>query len=419
MHARNIAGECGMQLHRRAWLMGAGASLVAACGTSPRGPGLAGSIFDTSESNQVATFANVDLLGPSRIVSRGGAPSVLAPLANAITDFRYTHDGSSRTLDEYMALNRTSAVLILKSGSVALERYAMGVHADTRWQGFSMAKPITSTLAGAALADGAIGSLDDPCERYAPVLRGSAYEGVTVRNLLRLMSGVGWDEDYNTSEGGGLVGIEAAVASGDRGAMMRMMRARPRAAEQGTVFNYNTGEAYVLGEVIAGATGKTLSGYLSEKFWRPMGAEHDAYWLTCGAGGPEMGGYGVSATARDFARFGIVVKNDGVIGDQRVLPAGWRDLAGQPDTSVTANGALDEGYPLGHAYMWWSMPTGANAMPGHDGAFTAQGLNGQILYINANEDVVAVIFSAWREGWETSREMETWSMLGEAIARLR
>lgn len=408
-----------MQLHRRAWLMGAGASALAACGTSPRGLDLAPSIFNTSEANQVSTFANADMLGPSRVIARGGPPSRLVPMAAALTDIRYTHEGAAKTLDQYVAENRVGAMVVIKSGALALERYAMGLDARTRWQGFSMAKPITSTLAGAALADGAIASLDDPMERYASAYIGSAYEGVTVRNLLRLMSGVGWDEDYNTSEGGGIVGIEAAVASGDRGAMRRMMRSRPRAAEQGTVFNYNTGEAFVLGEVISGATGKTLAGYLSEKFWRPMGAEHDAYWLTCGAGGQEMGGYGVSATARDFARFGLAVKDDGVIGGQRVLPVGWRDLAGQPDNPVTANGALDEGYPLGHAYMWWSMPTGADALPGHDGAFTAQGLNGQILYINAKEDVVAVILSAWREGWETPREMETWSMLGEAIARLR
>lgn len=409
-----------MQVNRRALLAGAGASLLSACATPrPAGLDLAPSLFATTPENQAATFANADLLGPYRTIRRGGPIRPLPPHAARLDGVSYMHEGRARTLDAYMHDNRTAAVLIVKAGAIALERYAMGTGRGTRWQGFSMAKPITSTLAGCALADGAIASLDDPAGRYVRALRGSAYEGVTVRNLLRLMSGVQWDEDYNTSAGAGLGAIERAVGSGDRGAMLRLMRRQPRAAEQGAVFNYNTGDAYVLGEVIAEATGKTLANYLSEKFWQPMGAKRDAYWLTCGADGPELGGYGVGATLRDFARFGLAVKDDGVIGARRVLPAGWRDLAGQPDNPVTANGALDEGYPLGHAYMWWSMPTGGDALPGHDGAFTAQGLNGQILYINPKEDVVAVVWSAWREEWDTGREMETWSMLGAAVEQLR
>lgn len=406
-----------MQLNRRSLLMGAGALALSACATGRRDP-VAADIFDTSAENQIATFSNADQYGAARLIHRAaGRPSALPQSSAPLSAFGYEFEGGARTLDQYVADNRAAAVLIAKGGAVALERYESGVTRNTLWQGFSVAKPITSTLAGCALADGAIESLDDPAVRYARSLRGSAYAEVSVRNLLRLMSGVSWDEDLNTSSGAGIGAVNAAVRSGDRGALMRLMRAQPRAAEQGTVFNYNTGEAYVLGEVIAGATGKTLSDYLSEKFWQPMGAESDAYWLTCGDQGPEVCGYGVSATLRDYARFGLSVMNDGANG-RRVLPEGWIALAGQPDNPVTANGAIDDGYPLGHGYMWWTMPTGDDALTHHDGAFTAQGLHGQILYINPKEDVVAVVFSAWREPWDTRREMETWAMLGGAIAQL-
>jgi len=413
-----------MRIDRRALLLGATALAACAYTEPQRTPRLAPplsspNLFDTTPENQAETYRRADRNGPARVILRGRRAAELAPHTAQLAALTYVHEAGERTLDDYMRENRVSGVIVMKGGAVALERYAMGLSPQTRWTSFSMSKPMTSTLAGAALADGAVRSLDDPAGRYAPILRGSAYQDVTIRNLMRLMSGIAWDEDYETSGGTGLAAIDAAVQSGDMNALMRLMRSLPRAAEQGTTFNYNTGEAYVLGEVIAAATGKTLSGYMSEKIWAPMGAEADASWLTCGRGGPELCGYGINATLRDYARFAQFVNRDGVIGTRRILPEGWRDLAGQPDNPVTHNGFLEEGYPIGHAYMWWSMPTGADAMENHDGAFTAQGIHGQFMYINPKEDVVAVVLSAWREAWLTSREMETYALLGAAVARLR
>lgn len=93
-----------------------------------------------------------------------------------------------------MVRNRTAGLLVFKDGAIALERYAMGNTPTSRWTLMSVAKSVTSTLVGAALHDGSIASLDDPVIRYVPVLAGSAYEGVTVRQLLRMTSGVGWNE---------------------------------------------------------------------------------------------------------------------------------------------------------------------------------------------------------------------------------
>ncbi|NWG53912.1 MAG: serine hydrolase [Hydrogenophilaceae bacterium] len=415
-----------MGIDRRALLLSAGAVAVAGhaaaetrASVRPTPPLSSPSLFDTTPENQAVTYMRADRNGPARIILRGRRSAALAAHARPLDGLDYAFGGGRRSVDDYMRENRVSGLIILKRGEVALERYAMGLTPSGRWTGFSVAKPMTTTLAGAALAEGAIESLDDPAVRYVPALAGSAYAQVTIRNLMRLMSGVDWEEDVETSAGAGLAAVDAAARSGDRNALFRVMTERPRAAEQGAVFNYNTGEAYVLGEVIACATGKTLAGYMSEKIWAPMGAEADATWLTCASGGPELCGYGINATLRDYARFALFIAHDGVVGPRRILPQGWRDLAGQPDNPVTRNGFLEEGYPLGHGYMWWTMPTGADALPNHDAAFTAQGIHGQIMYINARESVVAMVTSAWREAWETPREMETYALLGEAVARLR
>lgn len=405
-------------LHRRALLAGAAAAALGACaGASPEE--IAPNFFDTTPDNQPATFRNADRLGPSHAIARGGHVRALPAHAVRLDDLGYEHAGAARTVGDYMARNRTSGLIILKGGAIALEKYALGNNERTRWTSFSTAKSMTSTLAGAALRDGAIASLDDPAEAYVPELRGSAYEGVTVRNVLRMCSGVAWNEQYTSSGDNDIVRMSAALAANDPGALMELMRTRPRAAPQGTKFNYSTGETYVLGAIVANAVGKHLADYFSEKIWARAGMESDAYWQLDAVGGRAAAGFGVSAVLRDYARFGQFFLEDGVIGGARVLPPGWRDLAGQPDCPATAHGRLEEGYPLGYGYQWWALPTGANALPGHDGAFTAEGIYGQFIYVNPREEVVAAVWSAWPQSWINESEMETYALIGAAIAALR
>lgn len=132
-----------------------------------------------------------------------------------------------------------------------------------------------------------------------------------------------------------------------------------------------------------------------------------------------MGGNNFSATLRDYARFGLFFLRQGMVNGSSVLSGGWRDQAGQPDTPVTAYGQLYPGYPLGYGYQWWAFPTGVNALPFHDGAFTAEGIFGQFIYINPKEDIVAVVWSAWPTSWVDSAELETYSLIGRAAAMLR
>ncbi|MFO1161045.1 MAG: serine hydrolase [Reyranellaceae bacterium] len=315
-----------------------------------------------------------------------------------------------------MARRRTAGLLILKDGEIALERYGMDSGPETAWTSFSTAKSISSTLCGAALHDGAIASLDESCDRYLPQLHGSAYQGVSIRNVLRMCSGVAWnEEDEGRSPSGGLT---RALMSRRPGAILDLLCSLPRAQPQGVVFNYSTVESCLLGALVAAATGRPLADYCAERIWEPAGMEADGSWLLESDGGLETGGLGVSARLRDFGRFGQLMLEDGEArSGRRVLPTGWRDLAGQPDSAPTGCGQLMPGSPFGYGYQWWTLPHGPTGV--HAGAFVAIGSFGQYIYVHPTARVVIVIRSAWRQHDDSDAGFETFALLRAAVLALR
>jgi CubicO group peptidase (beta-lactamase class C family) len=371
----------------------------------------------TTPENQAATLRNQDQVWPVRAIRRGAAVRPLPPHVRSLADLTYELGGVRFGVDEFMARRRTAGLLILKHGEIALERHGMGNAPESRWTSFSTAKSMTATLTGAALHDGAIVSLDDPCEVYMPRLRGSAYEGVTIRNILRMCSGVGWREDEDADGRSELHRLGRAMVSRLPGAILDLMCKLPRAHPQGTVFNYSTGESGVLAAVVAAAVGRPLADYFGDKVWGPAGMEADAHWQLESDDGREMGGLGVSARLRDVGRFGLLVLEDGeAFNGQRVLPPGWRDLAGQPDCAATGFGRLRPGDPSGYGYHWWATPP----VPGvHRGVISANGSYGQIIYINPGERVVVAIQSALRQSHDSDAGLETVALLRAAVRALR
>lgn len=395
--------------------------------TPPVAPGaveqIASDLLQTTASNQAATYRNADRIYPIRTIHKGASASVLTEHARSLCSLLYTYNGNSYTLGNYFARNRTAGLLILKNGQIALEQYAMGNSASARWTSFSVAKSVTSTLVGVAVNDGFI-LLDNTVQSYLPSFTGTAYATNTVRQLLSMTSGISWGEDATTTNPGTLGALFAAAKTGNSDNVLSVMRNCTRAHPEGTVFNYSTGESYLLGAIVNAATGRKLSTYFSDKIANPMGMETDGYWILDSPNGLEMGGNNFSATLRDYARFGQFFLKDGTAGYPRVLPVGWLNQASQPAVAVTAHGALPIlNYPLGYGYQWWSFPTGANAvnqrLAMHDGAFTAQGIYGQFIYINPKENVVAVVWSAWPETWAGAREFETYSLIAAALSALR
>ena len=375
-------------------------------------------IMNTTPENQAPTFRNQDQIRPVRVIRRGDAVRSLSPHACSLEDLTFEAGGVRVGLSDYMARRRTAGLLILKHGEIALERYGMGNGPESRWTSFSTAKSITATLVAAALRDGAIGSLDDACEQYLPRMRGSAYEGVTIRNLLRMCSGVAWREDDDADGRSEVYRLVKAMVSLRPGSILELLCKLPRAHPPGTVFNYSTGETFLIGALVATATGRPLSDYCAEKIWGPGGMEADGYWQLESEGGLELAGFGVSATLRDVGRFGQLILEDGeAFRGRRVLPSGWRDLAGQPDSAATGFGRLVPGSPFGYGYQWWALPHGPTGI--HAGAFFAGGSFGQYIYIHPAARIVAVIQSAWRQHPDVDARAETWMLLAAAVRALQ
>jgi CubicO group peptidase (beta-lactamase class C family) len=333
----------------------------------------------------VNTFRNIDRLFPSRTIEHGDKVLTLPPAPRRLTQLKFTSRGKHWDLFDYLAVNRVAAVLALKDGRVALELYQYGNTAKTRWMSMSVAKSITSTLIAAAIKQGFIGSLEDPVTKYVPTLAGSAYEGVSIRDLLMMSSGVRWNETYTDSTSDRRRLLEVQIAQRP-GAALELMSKLPRAAQPGTVNNYNTGETLVAGAVLHNAVKRSLSEYLSERIWKPFGMEADATWWLDSPDGIEIAGSGFSATLRDYGRFGLFFLNGGRAGGGDVLPTGWLEEAGAPQR-------LKNGKKIDYGYFWWpAVPT--PDVPDPQGAFMAQGIFGQYVYLNPKEHVVVVVWSA-------------------------
>lgn len=374
-----------------AWLLGAAGATAHADAPGSGYPhaaepiGTVEQIYDGTllPDQAVATFRNIDRLFPTRTIKAGRAVRDLPPAKRQLTDLTFEHEGTTYDLYDVMALNNFTALLVLKDGGIAFETYQRGNTADTRWMSMSVAKSMTSTLAAIAIREGLIAGLDAQVTDYVPALRGSAYDGVSVRDVLRMASGVQWNETYSDPRSDRRALLRAQISQ-KPGTAMAVMAALPRAAPPGTVNNYSTGETQVLGEIVRGAVGKPLSDYLSEKIWAPYGMEADARWWLDSPDGIEIGGSGISATLRDYGRFGQFFLEGGVIDGVSILPAGWTREATSPST-------LKDGSVLAYGYMWWTGWTGPSAA---DGAYAAAGIQGQHIYINPTRKVVVVTFGA-------------------------
>lgn len=169
-----------------------------------------------------------------------------------------------------------------------------------------------------------------------------------------------------------------------------------RVAAPGAKFNYNSSETQLLGAILDAVLDQSISSYLSERIWQPMGAEDDAQWFLDREGGMEATSMGLNARLRDYARFGLLMARDGVVDGRQVLPVGWVTKATTPDSPAVANGALMADYPLGYQYQWWVLP---------DGNFEAQGVFGQFIYVDRTRDLVIAKTSAWPDFWSGPHEV--------------
>ena len=347
-------------------------------GTTTPIPGVGSLLRPLATWNQAEReygFAHWDAIALTRVIKRG--TSVHALPAGAPLTALQPGGELAQQLDQYATDYKLAGLIILHAGSIRLERYALGHSATGRWTSFSVAKSLTSTLVGAALRDGYITSVEDPVTKYIAGLRGSAYDSVTVRQLLTMTSGVKWNEDY-TDTTSDVARFYSGVPDPGVDATVSYMRKLPREAPPGQKWLYKTGETNLLGVLVSEATKKSLAAYLSEKVWASYGMEQDASWQLDRTL-HEQGGCCLQATLRDFARFGQFILDGARVDGHSVVADGWLEAATRKQMSTSY---ADRGY----GYQWWTAD---------DGTFNAFGIHGQMIHIDRPRRLVVVLNSAW------------------------
>jgi CubicO group peptidase (beta-lactamase class C family) len=283
-------------------------------------------------------------------------------------------------LDAYMAGQRSAALLIVQDGKLRLERYGLGFDASGRWTSFSVAKSVTSTLVGAAIRDGYIRSMDDKVSDYIPQMKGSAYDAVSIRQLLTMTSGVRWNEEYKDPQAD-VNQFNKHVPEEGVDQLVSYLRQLPREAPAGTRWNYSTGETNLVGVLLTQATKKPLAQYLSEKIWEPVGMEQQATWVLSRTG-QEISGCCLQASPRDYARLGQFVLDGARVKGQSIVPDGW--------LAEATTSRVDIGQPgRGYGYMWWTYA---------DGSYAARGIFGQGIFLDPKRKLVIVSLADWAGG---------------------
>ncbi|WP_081095402.1 serine hydrolase domain-containing protein [Erythrobacter donghaensis] len=284
-------------------------------------------------------------------------------------------EGLQADLIATMRETGTAGMMILEDGKVRFEAYNLDLGPEDRWTSFSVAKSFTSTLLGAALKDGYIKSLDDPVTQYIPGLAGSAYDGVTVRQLATMTSGVKWNEDY-ADPNSDVAKTQSFVIEHGANAIVAQMRQLPREAEPGTKWVYKTGETNLIGLLVENAVGKPLAEYAKTKIVDPAGFAGGLFWMVDPRGG-NIGGCCLSLRLADYARMGLFALE----GGQGVVPEGWFAEAGkaQVDFAPRAPG-------FGYGYQWWVYP---------GGNYGAQGIFGQGITLVPSKGLVIAFVGNW------------------------
>ena len=348
------------------------------------------------------TFRSMDTLFTTRTVARSGPIWVLPheerPL-NVDYEWRNRHYSASQFLER----TYTNALLVMKNGRIVSEIYRNATNERSRFIGWSMTKSVTSVLIGCTLAENRIDSLDTPISHYLPELQGGGYDGVTIRQVMQMRSGVDYEERYDFDHPGRAASNHIAALVRNTARFADVARTLPRIHAPGSVFQYKTIDTAVLGWLIERVTRGSVAAYTARCLWEPLGAESDAFYIMDGPPGigREFSGAGFNATLRDFARFGQMVLNGGVADGRRVVSADWIRQSTQPSGPLAVNGGG------GYGLQWWTLG---------GGTFAAIGLQGQYIYVDPATQTVVVKLSYFPPGDNSALDEETRAFLHAASA---
>ncbi len=325
--------------------------------------------YNYPDLTSAALFDN-DTISPSR------DPLPLPPRpAEAIFTLSRAESEQYRSFDDLLARNDTGAFLVLCDGQVAYERYFKGITTATLLPCFSMTKTFAAGLIGCALEDGIMPPLNERVCAYIPELASRpGYEEITLEHLLRMTSGIDFCEEST----------DAALLyyCTDLRAVMYEYEVK---WPPGTHYSYGSINVQLLWDVLHRRLGgRTTTSYFEERIWQPLGAEHPALWaLDSRDSGIQKFFAGLSATARDYARFGLLVLRGGCRAERQVIPDRWLEDSLAPDPIAGTPGTSDG--PVRRGKYQWTLPVEGRG-------FFCKGYLGQYIFIYPPTKAVVVRF---------------------------
>ncbi|MGI9325645.1 MAG: serine hydrolase domain-containing protein [Pseudomonadales bacterium] len=355
------------------------------------------SLFTGAE--QYENFNRIVELTPVSTLSPSSDPYEFPEGASIELPQSFTYADESVSTEEFLDQTDTTAVLVLKDGEVRFETYRLTGGRAVNWLSMSVAKSFISALVGIAVDEGYIKSIEEPVTLYVPSLLGSAYDNVRIKDILQMSSGAKWNEDYSDPESD-IGRLGGTLASGE--SLNDFSSTLVRETQPGTRSLYNSTDTQVLGQLLVKATGRSITDYMQEKLWDPLGMEASAHWIVDNYN-MEMAFGGLNATARDYAKLGELYRNRGRWGSEQVVPDAWVKASVVADAPHLTVEAL--GFGMGYGYQWW-------LMDGDEGEYSAIGVYNQFVYVNPTHDLVIVKLSASSDYAVTNdessfRELET------------
>ena len=333
----------------------------------------------------VGTFSHYDQLLEGRTIRRAASPSRLlrAPTEPAL---RYEYQAETRSLDDYLARNPATGLLIARGDTILVERYQYARTDRHRFASFSMAKTVTAMLVGLAIAENLIRSIDDPAGSYVPALADTEYGRTSLRHLLQMSSGVRFRENYSGQDDSGQDDVArlfaATVLQAGPGGVEAVKPYNERARWSGALFSYASVETQVLGLVLRSVVGRPVAEYFRDRIWEPIGAEADATWII-DASGQEATYCCLNAVLRDYARLGLLLAHDGRLGDRQIIPKEWLHAATTIAPDDLHLKRVWERTGFGYGYQTW-------ILPGERRMFALIGVHGQAIYVDPASRLVMV-----------------------------
>ena len=359
-----------------------------------------GSLFTGEEQYQ--NLNRVYEIFPTSKLSHSSKPLVFKKGASLELPSNFIFEDKVVKVDEYLSRTDTSALLILKDGKISYENYWLTGGKNVQWISMSVAKSFISALIGIAIDQGHIKSLEDEVTDYVPQLKNSAYDNVRIKDILQMSSGASWNEDYSDPNSD-INRSSKIFAIG--GSLDEFSASLKKELKPGSYNRYNSTDTQVLGMLLREATRTSVTKYMQEMLWHPMGAQDSGYWIL-DSKNMEMAYAGFNATARDYAKLGELYRLGGKINGKQIIPSDWVKASVKPDAPhlMPGDNPLSD-FPLGYGYQWW--------VPDLSGDFSAIGVYNQFIYVSPKSNMVIVKLSA-NSIYGTSEALSTLSEL-EAI----